>query len=143
MVEDIIFEDSFKVKGWDFTNAGVASLRIKNYLKEIGIADNILKRIAIISYEAEMNIVIYAKDGTINFKVTPEKVLLDIKDKGPGINDLGLAMQEGYSTATDEIRDMGFGAGMGLPNIKKNSDVFNIESETGKGTKLTLEVYLS
>ncbi|RKY89838.1 anti-sigma regulatory factor [candidate division KSB1 bacterium] len=138
----VLFEEDFKIKGWDFTNAGEASLKIKNYLKEVGIAENILKRVAITSYEAEMNIVLYAKEGTINFKVTPKKVLLEVKDRGPGIEDVELAMKEGYSTATEEIRNMGFGAGMGLPNIKKNADMFVIKSEPGKGTKLNIEVYL-
>jgi len=142
MNDDVIFEDDFKVTGWDFTRAGEASLKVKNYLKEIGIADHIIKRIAIISYEAEMNVVLYAEEGTINFKVTPQKVLLIIEDRGPGIEDIEQAMQEGYSTATEEIRDLGFGAGMGLPNIKKNSDFFKIESKTGKGTRLKAEVNL-
>jgi len=142
MNDDVIFEDDFKVTGWDFTRAGEASLKVKNYLKEIGIPDHIIKRVAIISYEAEMNVVLYAEEGTINFKVTPQKVLLIIEDRGPGIEDIEQAMQEGYSTATEEIRDLGFGAGMGLPNIKKNSDFFKIESKTGKGTRLKAEVNL-
>jgi len=137
---NIIFEDILEVKGWDFTNAGRASLMVKNYLKEIGVSDTIIKRVAIVCYEAEMNVVLYADEGVVDFKVTPDKIILVIEDKGPGIPDLKLALKEGFSTATDEIRDMGFGAGMGLPNIKKNSDIFNIESEAGKGTKLSIQI---
>jgi len=137
---NIIFEDILEVKGWDFTNAGRASLMVKNYLKEIGVSDTIIKRVAIVCYEAEMNVVLYADEGVVDFKVTPDKIILVIEDKGPGIPNLKLALKEGFSTATDEIRDMGFGAGMGLPNIKKNSDIFNIESEAGKGTKLSIQI---
>ena len=143
MTDTIIFEDDFQIKGWDFTHAGEASLKIKNYLKEMGIADSIIKKFAIISYEAEMNVVLYAQEGVMAFKIAPEKILLKVEDRGPGIDNVELALKEGYSTATEEIRNMGFGAGMGLPNMKRNADKFDLESEPGKGTKLSIEVYLS
>jgi len=98
----------------------------------------VIRRVAIACYEAEMNVVMYAEGGEMDFTVRPDGIHLVIEDKGPGIPDIDLAMQEGYSTATDEMREMGFGAGMGLPNIKKNSNVFKITSEVSQGTRLEL-----
>ncbi|MCP2520223.1 anti-sigma regulatory factor [Candidatus Aminicenantes bacterium AC-335-B20] len=135
-------EHSFVIKGKDFGNAGNVSTKIKDLLKEIGIPPSIIRRVAIATYEAEMNVVMYANHGTLNFALTPQKIEIVVDDRGPGIEDIELAMQEGYSTATEEMREMGFGAGMGLPNIKKNSDEFEITSEVNKGTKLRIVIYL-
>jgi serine/threonine-protein kinase RsbT len=134
------FESIYHVTGKDFTNAGKVSTSIKDTLKRLGINPAIMRRIAIVSYEAEMNLVMYAVRGTISLSVSLEDISLMVKDEGPGIPDVSLAMQEGYSTATPEMREMGFGAGMGLPNIRKNSDEFELSSEVGRGTQLHIRV---
>jgi serine/threonine-protein kinase RsbT len=137
------FSQSFPIKGGDFANAGTVSVKIKNILKDIGVKPDIVYRISICCYEAEMNVVMYADEGILDFSITPENITVDVTDKGNGIENLELAIQEGYSTATDSMREMGFGAGMGLPNIKKNADEFSLESELSKGTKLHFRVYLN
>jgi serine/threonine-protein kinase RsbT len=134
------FESVYYVLGKDFTNAGKVSTSIKDTLKRLGLHSAVVRRVAIVSYEAEMNLVMYAMRGTISLSVSREAVSLDVADEGPGIPDVSLAMQEGYSTATPEMREMGFGAGMGLPNIRKNSDAFEISSEVGRGTQLHIQV---
>ena len=138
MRSEILFQQKFEIEGGDFINAGESSIKVRNILKDIGINSDIIRRVAIVAYEAEMNVVMYAKYGGIHLFVYSEKILLKIEDKGQGIEDIELAMKPGYSTATEEMREMGFGAGMGLPNIKKNADIFNINSQVGKGTKLEL-----
>ncbi len=135
------FESIYNVMGRDFPNAGKVSTSIKDTLKRLGISPAVVRRVAIISYEAEMNLVMYATRGKVALSVSPEAVTLNIEDEGPGIPDVTLAMQEGYSTATPEMREMGFGAGMGLPNIRKNADEFNISSEVGRGTRLYIRVH--
>jgi anti-sigma regulatory factor (Ser/Thr protein kinase) len=130
------FSQQFEIKGGDFSNAGRASTSIKEILKEIGIDPSIIVRASIASYEAEMNVVMYAHRGVLTLNITPEKLHLKLEDEGPGIENIDEAMEEGFSTATDEMREMGFGAGMGLPNIKKNSDKFEISSTLGKGTSV-------
>ncbi len=142
MAPDTVFKQRFKIKGGDFINGGDASLEIGNILKEVGVSPDIILRATVAAYEAEMNVVIYARAGTLYFHVNTDKIELRVEDEGQGINDIGLAMQEGYSTATEEIREMGFGAGMGLPNINKNADDFNITSIVGKGTKLKMIIKL-
>jgi anti-sigma regulatory factor (Ser/Thr protein kinase) len=137
---DSEFVRTFEVLGGDLTGAGRASTSIKDTLKGLGIPPAIMRRVAIAAYEAEMNVVMYAECGTMTLRVTPVHVDLDVSDRGPGIADIELAMQEGYSTATPEMREMGFGAGMGLPNIKKNSDEFTITSEPGRGTRLEIRM---
>jgi anti-sigma regulatory factor (Ser/Thr protein kinase) len=134
------FESVYSILGRDFTNAGKVSTQIKDTLKRLGINPTIVRRVAIVSYEAEMNIVMYATRGKVLLNVSSEAVSLRIDDEGPGIPDINLAMQEGWSTATPEMREMGFGAGMGLPNIRRNSDEFNISSEVGRGTQLFIQV---
>jgi serine/threonine-protein kinase RsbT len=134
-------ERVFEVAGRDFTNAGRASTSIKDTLKRLGVNPSTVRRVAIASYEAEMNLVMYAMRGTLSLRVSPESITIEVVDQGPGILDIELAMQEGYSTATQEMREMGFGAGMGLPNIKKNADEFRIESEVGHGTHLLIRVH--
>lgn len=130
----------FDVDGNDFSSAGVASVSVKKILREIGFDSEVIRRVSIAMYEAEINMVIHAGGGVADVEVSPEKIVLVLKDNGPGIADIDLAMSEGYSTAPDNIRSLGFGAGMGLPNIKRYSDDFKIESTLGKGTTLTITV---
>jgi anti-sigma regulatory factor (Ser/Thr protein kinase) len=143
MRSTMIFNQDFDVTGGDFINAGVPSCTIRSILMEIGVASDVIRRVAIAAYEAEMNVVMYAHYGVIHFSVYPDKIFLKIEDKGPGIKDIELAMEPGYSTATEEMREMGFGAGMGLPNIKKNADNFYITSTVGKGTRLEITINLN
>jgi len=132
----------FEITGGDFSNAGKTSTSIKEILQEIGIDPSIIVRTSIAAYEAEMNVVMYAHRGVLTLNITPEKLHIKLEDEGPGIENTDLAMQEGFSTATDEMREMGFGAGMGLPNIKKNADKFEISSTPGKGTSLDIIICL-
>ena len=132
----------FEITGRDFTRAGTISTKIKEILQEIGIDASIIRRAAIAAYETEMNIVMYADRGRVTLTLTPTVLRLDIDDEGPGIEDIDLAMQEGFSTATDEMREMGFGAGMGLPNIKRNADKFGISSTPGDGTSIDIVLHL-
>ena len=142
MTSDVIFTQEFKIQGGDFVNGGDASCQIGTILKEVGVDPDIILRCTVAAYEAEMNVVIYAREGTMYFSIDPDNIVLKVEDIGQGIEDIGRAMQTGYSTATEEIREMGFGAGMGLPNIKKNADIFNINSNVGKGTKLEIIIHL-
>jgi len=131
-------ECSFPVEGEKFEDAGKVSVEVKKMLKKIGIPDDMLRRAAIATYEAEVNIISYAIRGTVHLQVTPGRILIDIQDTGPGIGNIEQAMEQGYSTANDRIREMGFGAGMGLFNIKNCSDTFEISSEEGTGTHLSI-----
>jgi len=140
---DKAFSQTYKIQGGNIINAGKASTEIKSVLKQLGINSSVIRRVAIAAYEAEMNVVMYAKQAVMQFEVTPEQIQIVVDDDGPGIPDVSLAMQEGYSTATPEMREMGFGAGMGLPNIKKNSDFLKVESIVGKGTKLEIKVCIN
>ncbi|MBP1660823.1 MAG: putative anti-sigma regulatory factor, serine/threonine protein kinase [Candidatus Aminicenantes bacterium] len=132
------FHREFPVKGGDFAKAGNAACEIKELLKDLGLDPPTVRRAAIVAYEAEMNVIMYAWDARMELTVAPDEVRLTVDDRGPGIPDVELALTEGYSTATAEMRELGFGAGMGLPNIKKNADVFSIESEVGRGTRLDI-----
>ncbi len=132
----------YEVDGTNFLVAGEASGAVKRTLKQIGVEASIIRKIAISMYEAEMNMVIHAEGGVIDVEITSEKVFIRLKDRGPGIPNIDLAMQEGYSTASHEIRELGFGAGMGLPNMKKYSDDLKITSEVGVGTTVELSVFL-
>ena len=134
------FESVYQVLGRDFPNAGKVSTSIKDTLKSLGVSPAVVRRVAIVSYEAEMNLVMYAMRGRVALSVSRESVTLKVDDEGPGIPDINLALREGYSTATAEMREMGFGAGMGLPNIRKNADEFDISSEVGRGTKLCIRI---
>ena len=138
MSDENVLSQHFEITGRDFSNAGKASTSIKEILQEIGIDSSITVRASIAAYEAEMNVVMYAHRGVLTLDITPEKLHLKLEDEGPGIENTDLAMQEGFSTATDDMREMGFGAGMGLPNIKKNADKFEISSIPGKGTSLDI-----
>jgi anti-sigma regulatory factor (Ser/Thr protein kinase) len=135
-----LFESVYDITGRDFTNAGRASTAIKDTLKRLGVPPAVVRRVAIASYEAEMNVVMYATRGRILLQVSPYDVTLEVADEGPGIENIELAMQEGYSTATQEMREMGFGAGMGLPNIRRNADEFDLTSEVRRGTRLFIRV---
>ena len=130
----------YEVPGNDFTRAGEASADLKARLKALGFPPTAVRRVAIALYEGEINLAIHAKGGSIDVVIDDEKVHMVLSDKGPGIADISLAMSEGFSTAPDEVRSLGFGAGMGLPNIKKYSDQFDIQSTLGVGTTVTMEV---
>ena len=132
----------YQVDGEDFLRAGEASASLKRTLKQLGMDAVIIRKIAIAMYEAEMNMVIHADGGEIDVEICPEYVRVALKDVGPGIPDIELAMQAGYSTASHQIRELGFGAGMGLPNMKKYSDVLHIDSKVGVGTTVTIQVLL-
>ncbi len=133
----------FEVEKDDFFAAGEASSSVKDTLKMLGVPSAIWRRAAIVTYEAEMNLVIHGGGGKLQVLITPEKLEISTADEGPGIPDVDMAMKEGYSTASDRIREMGFGAGMGLPNIKRNSDDLQVETEVGKGTVLRSTIFLS
>ncbi|MBQ3498550.1 MAG: anti-sigma regulatory factor [Clostridia bacterium] len=135
-----IIKQHYIVDGTDFTRAGEASGKIKKTLKDIGFPPQAVRNTAIAVYEAEINLVIHAGGGEIDVEITPEYVKVVLTDHGPGIENVELAMQEGYSTAPDRIRALGFGAGMGLPNIKKYSDEMYIQTELGVGTVMTLKI---
>ncbi|MCF6240111.1 MAG: anti-sigma regulatory factor [Bacteroidales bacterium] len=129
---------NFKINGGDFSGAGRASSDIKKVLKKLNVHPKIIKRIVVALYEAEVNVVAHAKKGSINAEIDSEKIRITVVDEGPGIPDIKKAMTEGFSTASSKVREMGFGAGMGLPNMKKNADVLNIKSNVGSGTMVEL-----
>lgn len=133
----------FDIEGGNFSKAGAASSDVKKVLKKLNVDPKLIKRIVVSIYEAEVNVVAHAFEGEMNVSIFPEKIIVRIVDKGPGIPDIDLAMQKGYSTASPEVREMGFGAGMGLPNIKKNTNELNIKSEVGVGTEIELINYLN
>lgn len=130
----------FDVDGDDFTSAGQASVQIKKSLRQLGISPDTIRRVSIAMYEGEINMVIHAGGGEADVSVSEDEVIITLKDHGPGIPNIEQAMQEGFSTAPDAIRSLGFGAGMGLPNMKRYTDYMNIESEVGKGTTITMKV---
>ncbi len=134
------YKNTFPIEG-SLENAGRVSGRVKTTLQKLKIPAEIIRRAAIVTYEAEMNICSYAENGKIVLKVTEDEITIDAIDKGQGIPDIEMAMREGYSTATEEIWKMGFGAGMGLSNMRNFSDFFEIVSEVGKGTHLTMKIY--
>ena len=131
---------NYNVDGNDYHSAGEASSNVKKKLKQIGINPEAIRRSVIAMYEGEINMVIHANGGTATVEITPQKIHIILADNGPGIADISLAMKEGYSTASEEARNLGFGAGMGLPNIKKYTDEFEIETEVGKGTTLKMTI---
>lgn len=138
-----LLREEFVIQGRNFDKAGEVSSEIKVILRDLGIDAATVRRLVIVAFEGEMNVVMYAERGVLTLILTDEEIILEIKDEGPGIEDIELAMKEGYSTASDEMREMGFGFGMGLPNMKKNSDEFRIESEVGKGTSVFARVKLN
>lgn len=133
----------YKISGDDFTRAGEASSEVKKKLKAIGVDPTVVRKVAISMYEGEINMVIHANGGDIDVYISPSEILMVLADIGPGIHDIEQAMQEGFSTAPDKVRALGFGAGMGLPNMKKYSDEINIKSTLGIGTTVSMKVYLS
>ena len=139
---DELLSRSFAVRGRDFERAGEASTEIKSLLKELEIDPAVIRRTVVIAFEAEMNVVMYADEGTVTFVLTDEDIGVEVADRGPGIPDLDLALQEGWSTATDEMREMGFGFGMGLPNIRRNSDEYSVKSQVGEGTVVSSRISL-
>ncbi len=130
----------FDVDGSDFTSAGQASVQVKKDLRQLGLSPEIIRRVSIAMYEGEINMVIHAGGGTADVVVTEEEIEIILTDHGPGIRDIAQAMQEGFSTAPDNIRSLGFGAGMGLPNMKRYTDHMDIQSEVGVGTVVTMRV---
>jgi anti-sigma regulatory factor (Ser/Thr protein kinase) len=130
----------FEIEGGDFTAAGMASSEVKKTLKQFHIAPEVLRKVAIALYEAEMNVVSHAWSGTMDAEILPDAIHVVMDDNGPGIENIERAMEEGFSTATEEVRQMGFGAGMGLPNIRKNSDRMVLTSTPGVGTRLEITV---
>lgn len=133
----------YDINGSDFTIAGQASSNIKKVLKQLGVAPDIIRKAAISMYEGEINTVIHGKGGAADVEITTDKLIITFTDHGPGICDIDQAMQEGFSTATDEARELGFGAGMGLPNMKKYSDELNIASRLGEGTTVEIVIYIA
>ena len=133
----------FNVEGGNFSKAGTASSQLKKILKQLNVDPKVIKRVVVALYEAEVNIVAHAFNGIIYIDIDTEKIEIKLIDEGPGIADIELAMQQGYSTASSEVREMGFGAGMGLPNIKNNTDELKVTSEVGKGTTVEMITYLS
>lgn len=132
------YQETRKVAKGDFAAAGQISASYKNKLRKLGVDSAVVRRVAIASYEAEINLAIHTLGGSMTIVVYPDHIVLTVEDVGPGIADIDLAMKEGYSTASEEVRMLGFGAGMGLPNMKRCSDVFEITSEVGKGTTISM-----
>ena len=130
----------FDVDGDNFTSAGQASVQIKKNLRQLGVAPEIIRKVSIAMYEGEINMVIHANGGSADVFVHEDGIEIVLEDRGPGIPDVDLAMKEGYSTAPDNIRSLGFGAGMGLPNMKRYTDQMEIDTEIGRGTKITMRV---
>jgi len=128
----------YNIQGGDFTQAGQASSHLKKILKSLNLSSSLIRRTVVALYEAEVNVVAHAWSGTIDVRIQPDQITIDVRDCGPGIIDIDLAMQKGYSTASQAVREMGFGAGMGLPNIRENSDFMDIHSEPGKGTEVQI-----
>jgi anti-sigma regulatory factor (Ser/Thr protein kinase) len=136
--ENYLYTNNFDIEGGNFSNAGTIATRIKSILKEIGLPNEVVRKSAIVCYESEINVVSYARKGIMTLTVTPKTVEIEVIDEGPGIPDVELAREQGYSTASQQIREMGFGAGMGLYNINCYSDKFDISSEVNKGTFLKI-----
>lgn len=136
-------EFEFSVEGGNFVKAGYASSQIKKILKQLNVEPRIVKRVVVALYEAEVNIVAHAYSGKVFVHISTDRISMKLLDKGPGIPDIELAMQKGYSTASSAVREMGFGAGMGLPNMKYNADELNISSEVGKGTLVEMAINLN
>lgn len=141
--EEILLSEKFPIRGNDYEHGGEAATRVKAILRGLGIDPGAIRRLSIANFEAEMNVIMYADEGEMQLQVLPKEVRVIVTDRGQGIPDIDLAMQEGYSTATPEMRARGFGAGLGLPNIRRNSDEFEISSKVGEGTRLRYAVRLS
>ena len=140
MAENIRFH--FDVDGENFTSAGEASVAVKKKLRQLGFSPDVIRKVSIAMYEGVINMVIHADGGTADVEVTDDEIVIVLADHGPGIPNVEMAMQEGFSTARENIRALGFGAGMGLPNMKKYTDEMKIDTEVGVGTTITMKVYL-
>lgn len=136
-------EGFFNLVGGDFSNSGEASTQLKKILHSLQIKDEIIRRASIATFEAEMNVIIYTPAGILRYEIDDRAIRVTVTDMGPGIEDIELAMKEGYSTAPEWVRELGWGAGMGLPNMKKNSDEFRIDSVPGEGTTVEMTLYLN
>jgi anti-sigma regulatory factor (Ser/Thr protein kinase) len=133
---------SYYIKSRDFIRAGEASIKIQTLLKSLNFEPQLTRRVAICGYEGEMNVVMHGGDGSLSFAIYPHELIMEISDDGPGIVDIDKAMETGFSTASDEHREMGFGAGMGLPNMKKNADEIVVDSESGQGTHIRMVFFI-
>ncbi len=133
-----VLKKTFRINKKDFIHAGEASIKIKNLLKSLNTDLKLIRRVAVCSYEGEMNVVMHGGEGFLHLEINTDKIVLDISDDGPGIEDIERAMEKGFSTALDKYREMGFGAGMGLPNMRENSDHFTVESEKDRGTRVRM-----
>ena len=142
MPEELL-KKTYTIYSYNFDTAGEVSTEIKEILKGLLMDADILRRAVVVAFEAEMNVVMYATVGTLTFIITEHEINIEVIDQGPGIPDIEQAMQEGFSTASDELRDLGFGFGMGLPNIKKNSDFLEVRSDVGKGTTVSARILLN
>ncbi len=142
MNDTVLYSERFAITGNDFEHGGDAASQVKAIMRELGLEPAVIRRLSIANFEAEMNLIMYAEAGSLELIVTPEAISVVVTDRGPGIPDIELAMQDGYSTATAEMRARGFGAGMGLPNIKRSTDWFQIDSTPGQGTTLRYGVRL-
>ncbi len=140
---DLLMKFKYEIEGGNFSKAGNASSAVKKILKQINLPTPIIKRLVVALYEGEVNVVAHAWNGYINVDIEPERIVVRIEDEGPGIEDIDQAMEEGYSTASQAVRQMGFGAGMGLSNMKRNADELIIRSEVGKGTTVEITAYLN
>ena len=138
-----LIHEEYPVAKGDYVRAGEASTDIKRRLKQLGVSSSVMRRVAVASYEVELNLVIHSDGGVLTLEVTPEAVRLISADRGPGIPNVELAMRVGWSTASETARSLGFGAGMGLPNMKRNADDFDIQSEVGKGTRISMRFNLA
>lgn len=139
----MLYAETFQIRGGDFEHGGEVATRIKSICKDLGIRPDLIRRLSIANFEAEMNVIMHADEADLSFQVLPEAVRVVVADRGRGIPDIELAMTPGWSTATPEMRARGFGAGLGLPNIKNSADEFRLESPPGVGTTLTYAVRLA
>lgn len=142
MNDSTIYREIYPVEAGNFTSAGEVSQGIKRTLKKLGVDSFVVRHVSVAAYEVELNLVIHSEGGTIELIIDEDCLRLNVQDVGPGIPDVALAMKEGYSTASDDVRNMGFGAGMGLPNMKRNATNFRIQSEVGVGTRIEMEFLL-
>jgi anti-sigma regulatory factor (Ser/Thr protein kinase) len=142
-MDEILYTERFSLHGNDYEHGGDVAARIKTILKQFGLDSDVIRRLSIANFEAEMNVIMYAQEGEMTLEVLPDAVRVALVDQGQGIPDIELALQEGYSTATPEMRQRGFGAGLGLPNIRRNADEFEITSTPGVGTTLRYTVFFA
>jgi serine/threonine-protein kinase RsbT len=143
MDDERLYRETFHIRGDDFERGGEVATRVKELLQQLGLARDVIRRLSIANFEAEMNVVMYAREAVLEVLVFPDMIRVNVADHGPGIADIEWAMQEGHSTATEEMRARGFGAGLGLPNIRRNTDELEVRSEPGVGATLRYAVFTS